>query len=43
MLDTGADAVIVGSAFTNVIDQSNDQEMANKIETLARSLKSVTK
>lgn len=43
MLDTGADAVIVGSAFTNVIDQSNDQEMANKIETLARSLKSATK
>jgi tryptophan synthase alpha chain len=43
MLNSGADAVIVGSAFINVIDQGNGQEMMSKIEELARSLKSATK
>ncbi len=43
MLDSGADAVIVGSAFINVIDQGNGREMVSKIEELARSLKSATK
>jgi len=42
MLNAGADAVIVGSAFINLIEQSSKQEMAGKIESLARSLKNAT-
>ncbi len=43
MLNTGADAVIVGSAFINMIEQFDGHEMLSKIESLARSLKSATK
>lgn len=43
MLDAGADAVIVGSAFINAIDQGDDHEMTERVEALARSLKSATK
>ena len=43
MLNAGADAVIVGSAFINLIDQTGRQEMMNKIESLTRSLKNATR
>ena len=43
MLNAGADAVIVGSAFINLIEQSGKQEMTGKIESLARSLKNATR
>jgi tryptophan synthase alpha chain len=42
MLNAGADAVIVGSAFLNVIEDGNKQEMTSRIESLARSLKNAT-
>jgi tryptophan synthase alpha chain len=43
MLDAGADAVIVGSAFINTIEQCNGHEIMSKIEALSRSLKDATK
>lgn len=43
MINNGADAVIVGSAFINTIDQYNGEDIPSKIEELARSLKSATK
>jgi tryptophan synthase alpha chain len=43
MLKAGADAVIVGSAFINTIEQNGRQEMTSKIESLARSLKNATR
>ena len=43
MLKSGADAIIVGSAFINAIDQNNGQQMMTKVEALARSLKNATK
>ena len=43
MLNAGADAVIVGSAFINIIEQNSRQEMTSKIESLARSLKNATR
>ncbi|MFY3740387.1 MAG: tryptophan synthase alpha chain [Candidatus Nitrosomirales archaeon] len=43
MLNAGADAVIVGSAFINIIEQTGRQEMASKIESLARNLKNATR
>jgi tryptophan synthase alpha chain len=43
MLNAGADAVIVGSAFINLIEQNGRQEMAGKVESLARSLKNATR
>ncbi|MEM3118144.1 MAG: tryptophan synthase subunit alpha [Nitrososphaerales archaeon] len=42
MLNAGADAVIVGSAFIHIIDQGNNHVL-EKIEGLARSLKTATK
>ncbi|MFQ5941508.1 MAG: tryptophan synthase subunit alpha [Nitrososphaerales archaeon] len=42
MLNNGADAIIVGSAFINLIDQNNGQGTMNRIEELVRSLKSAT-
>ncbi len=44
MLDAGADAVIVGSAFVNLIEESSSrQDALAKVESLARSLKEVTR
>ncbi len=43
MLNAGADAVIVGSVFINLIEQSNRDEMVSKIESLTRSLKNATR
>jgi len=43
MLNAGADAVIVGSAFINLIEQNGKQEMTSKIESLARSLKNAAR
>lgn len=42
MLDQGADAVIVGSAFINIIDHGGSETIKN-IEDLARSLKGAMK
>jgi tryptophan synthase alpha chain len=43
MLKAGADAVIVGSAFINIIEQNGKEQMTSKIESLARSLKNGTR
>jgi tryptophan synthase alpha chain len=43
MLNAGADAVIVGSAFINIIEQNDRQQITSKIESLARSLKNATR
>ncbi len=43
MLGAGADAVIVGSAFIKIIEQDKKEEMTATIESLARSLKNVTR
>ncbi len=43
MLKAGADVVIVGSAFINIIEQNGRQEMTSKIESLARILKNATR
>jgi tryptophan synthase alpha chain len=43
MLNAGADAIIVGSAFINAIEHSSRKQMAERIESLARSLKDATR
>ena len=43
MLKNGADGIIVGSAFVNIVSQNIRQEMMIKVEALARTLKNATK
>lgn len=41
MIDNGADAVIVGSAFIKIVDQNNGSNRIMKIEEFTRDLKNV--